>query len=121
MTATVRITDLIDGRRLGAFQFTVAALCALIGFTEGFDINSAGYFAPALAKALSLKHGALGLFFSTGLFGLMLGGLFIAPIADHIIPLATSGALQADFAAIPYRRKRDLDFFPRIADPLAQS
>ena len=44
-----------------------------------------------------------------------------APIADHIIPLATSGALQADFAAIPYRRKRDLDFFPRIADPLAQS
>jgi len=84
VTATVRITDLIDGRRLGAFQFTVAALCALIGFTEGFDINSAGYFAPALAKALSLKHGALGLFFSTGLFGLMLGGLFIAPIADHI-------------------------------------
>jgi microcystin degradation protein MlrC len=44
-----------------------------------------------------------------------------APIADHIIALATPGALQADFAAIPYRKKRDLDFFPRVADPLAQS
>ncbi len=42
-----------------------------------------------------------------------------AAIADRIILLATSGALQADFAAIPYRKKRDLDFFPRVADPLA--
>ncbi|MDZ3833610.1 MAG: M81 family metallopeptidase [Sphingopyxis sp.] len=39
-------------------------------------------------------------------------------VADHIIPVATPGALQMDFAALPYRRKRDLGFFPRVADPL---
>jgi microcystin degradation protein MlrC len=44
-----------------------------------------------------------------------------APIADRIILLATPGALEADFAAIAYRKKRDLDFFPRVADPLALS
>lgn len=41
-----------------------------------------------------------------------------APIADRIIPVATPGAIQMDFANIPYRRRRDLNFFPRVADPL---
>jgi microcystin degradation protein MlrC len=41
-----------------------------------------------------------------------------APIADLVLPVATPGALQMDFAAIPYVKKRDMDFFPRVADPL---
>lgn len=41
-----------------------------------------------------------------------------APIASRIIPLATPGAIQMDFAAIPYVKKRDLSFFPRVSDPL---
>lgn len=40
------------------------------------------------------------------------------PIADHIIAVATPGALQMDFASIPYRNKRDMNFYPRVADPL---
>ena len=34
------------------------------------------------------------------------------------VTVATPGAIQMDFAAIPYRRKRDMAFFPRVADPL---
>ncbi|HEY1751802.1 MAG TPA: M81 family metallopeptidase, partial [Caulobacteraceae bacterium] len=33
-----------------------------------------------------------------------------APIADLVLPVATPGTLQMDFAAIDYRKKRDLDF-----------
>jgi microcystin degradation protein MlrC len=40
------------------------------------------------------------------------------PIADRVVPVATPGAIQMDFAAIDYRKKRDLDFFPRVRDPL---
>jgi microcystin degradation protein MlrC len=40
------------------------------------------------------------------------------PIADHIISVATPGAIQMDFANIAYRKKRDMDFFPRVRDPL---
>ena len=40
------------------------------------------------------------------------------PIADRIIPVATSGAIQMDFASIDYRKKRDQDFFPRVKNPL---
>lgn len=41
-----------------------------------------------------------------------------APLADELIPVATPGAIQMNFAAIDYRRKRDQAFFPRVADPL---
>lgn len=43
-----------------------------------------------------------------------------APIADELIPVATPGAIQMDFAAIDYRKKRDQAFFPRVADPLGR-
>lgn len=39
-------------------------------------------------------------------------------IADHIITVATPGALQMDFASLPYRKKGDLCFHPKVADPL---
>lgn len=42
-----------------------------------------------------------------------------APIASRIIRVATPGAIQMDFAGIAYEKKRDLSFFPRVADPLA--
>jgi microcystin degradation protein MlrC len=41
-----------------------------------------------------------------------------SPIADLVLPVATPGTLQMDFAAIDYRKKRDMDFFPRVPDPL---
>jgi microcystin degradation protein MlrC len=40
-----------------------------------------------------------------------------APIARAVFYVATAGAIAPDFARIPYR-KRALDYWPRIADPL---
>jgi microcystin degradation protein MlrC len=40
------------------------------------------------------------------------------PIADRVVPVATPGAIQMDFAGIDYKKKRDQDFFPRVHDPL---
>lgn len=42
-----------------------------------------------------------------------------APIADKVIAVATPGAIQMDFASLTYVKKRDLSFYPRVADPLA--
>lgn len=42
-----------------------------------------------------------------------------SPIADLIIQVATPGAIQMNFAEIGYSRKRDLTYFPRVADPLS--
>lgn len=81
-TETLGVAKVIDERPLGAFQKRVVILCALIAFAEGFDAQSAGFVAPTLARAWSLTPNMLGLFFSLGLVGLMLGALFIAPLAD---------------------------------------
>jgi microcystin degradation protein MlrC len=40
------------------------------------------------------------------------------PIADLVVPVGTPGAIQMDFANLAYRKKRDMDFHPRVADPL---
>ncbi len=42
-----------------------------------------------------------------------------APIASKLIQVATRGAIEMDFAALPYVKKADLNFYPRVADPLA--
>ncbi|WP_428394285.1 M81 family metallopeptidase [Lichenicoccus sp.] len=42
-----------------------------------------------------------------------------ASLADRVIHCATPGAVQMDFAALPFRRRRDLNYFPRVAAPLS--
>jgi len=42
-----------------------------------------------------------------------------APIAAKVIRAATQGAIQMDFASLPYVKKTDLNYYPRVADPLA--
>jgi microcystin degradation protein MlrC len=39
-----------------------------------------------------------------------------APLADRVIYVSTPGALTQDFATIDYR-KRDINYWPRVADP----
>lgn len=77
------VTRIIDGRKVGTFQKRVAVLCGLVVAMEGFNTQSVGYIAPALAQAFHLAPADLGLFFSLGLFGLLLGALFVAPLADR--------------------------------------
>ena len=77
------ITEIIEHRKLGAFQKRVAILCAIVAAMEGFNTQSVGFIAPALAQAFHLTPADLGLFFSLGLFGLMLGAIFVAPLADR--------------------------------------
>jgi len=79
---TGNVAKLIDEKPFSAFQIRVVSLCALIAFAEGFDAQSAGFVAPTLARVWSLSPNMVGLFFSLGLLGLMLGALFVAPLAD---------------------------------------
>jgi AAHS family 4-hydroxybenzoate transporter-like MFS transporter len=80
----INVTSLIDRPDLGSFQKRVALLCASIVFVEGFNTQASGYVAPALARGLHLSPAALGGFFAAGLFGLLLGAVFIAPLADRM-------------------------------------
>src|SRR5882672_1762716 len=85
MAATIaNVTEIIDERPLGAFQTRVAALCGAVVFAEGFNTQSVGYVAPALARSWGFSPSQVALFIAVGLVGLMLGAAFVAPIADRI-------------------------------------
>jgi microcystin degradation protein MlrC len=40
-------------------------------------------------------------------------------LASKMIQVATPGAIQMEFSSLPYVKKTDLNFFPRVADPLS--
>ena len=84
MTAVINVTEIIDRPHLGPFQKRVAGLCAAIVFVEGFNTQLPGYVAPALARSWQLSPSQMTSFFAAGLFGLLLGALFVAPRADKI-------------------------------------
>jgi AAHS family 4-hydroxybenzoate transporter-like MFS transporter len=81
---TIDISTLIDRPKVSPYQWLIIALCAAVVFLDGFDAQAIGYVAPSLIKSWGLMPSELGPVFSIGLVGLMLGALFIAPLADRI-------------------------------------
>jgi len=82
--AIANLSEILDGREIGAFQKRVIALCAAIAFVDGIEGQLAGYIAPALRQDMGLSPSELGVFLAAGPFGLFFGGLFIAPLADRL-------------------------------------
>lgn len=83
VTKIVKISEVVDRQALGSFQYFVLLLCAATLAIEGYDTQAIAFVAPALGKAWGMSRGALGPVFAAGLFGLMLGSLLIAPLADY--------------------------------------
>jgi AAHS family 4-hydroxybenzoate transporter-like MFS transporter len=81
---TLEISSMLDDRKIGRYQKLIIGLCAAVVFLDGFDAQAIGYVAPALIEAGVVTPGQLGPLFSIGLVGLMLGALFIAPLADRL-------------------------------------
>ncbi len=69
---------------LGRFEIVVIGACAAAIFFDGFDAQAIGYVGPSLIKSFGIAPAALGPVFSGGLVGIMLGALFIAPLADRV-------------------------------------
>ncbi|HYL31707.1 MAG TPA: MFS transporter [Stellaceae bacterium] len=84
MAETVNVTKLIDGRRIGGYQYLVAALCALTVFLDGYDTQSIAFVAPSIAQELHLTRPELGPLFVASLVGLLIGQLFFGPLADKV-------------------------------------
>ncbi|CAN5478131.1 MFS transporter [soil metagenome] len=74
-------TDLIGWTRL---QIIVVAICTLINALDGMDVLIISFVAPAMAKDWGMSFEALGVVFSAGLAGMMVGCVLIAPLADGL-------------------------------------
>jgi AAHS family 4-hydroxybenzoate transporter-like MFS transporter len=58
-------------------------LCAAVLFVDGFDVQGITYVASTLTREWGLVRGQLWPALTAGLVGVMLGAMFIAPLADR--------------------------------------
>ena len=80
---TVDVAEVIDGQKVSVYQCLIAFMAWLTLFLDGIDNQSIAYVAPALTEDWGLERGALRTVFSTGVFGVAIGALFIGPLADR--------------------------------------
>ncbi|MGI9344104.1 MAG: MFS transporter [Gammaproteobacteria bacterium] len=65
------------------FQMMAVAICLTINMVDGFDVLAISFAAPEIAREWALPPTELGVLFSAGLAGMVLGALIIGPLADR--------------------------------------
>ena len=74
----------IESRDVSRTQILVVVLMGLTAALDGFDAQMIGYVAPAVMRDLQVGPAQFTAVFAFGLFGLLLGCLVIAPLADWV-------------------------------------
>src|SRR5580693_10251045 len=80
----IDVANLIENRKVGAFQLTVIAWACAIMFVEGYDMQVLPYAAPAIIKAWHVNKAYFGPVFGFGLFGYMLGATLLSNLGDQL-------------------------------------
>jgi benzoate transport len=65
-----------------SFQMVAVVICIGLNALDGFDILAITFAGPGITREWGLGPGALGIVISTGLVGMTIGSLGIAPLAD---------------------------------------
>jgi AAHS family 4-hydroxybenzoate transporter-like MFS transporter len=71
-------------RNLTAYQYAVIAICFICNMLDGMDVLIISYAAQAIAESWHLSAQELGIIFSSGLIGMSVGAVFLAPFADKL-------------------------------------
>jgi AAHS family 4-hydroxybenzoate transporter-like MFS transporter len=82
-TQAPTVGDIMEQRSPGAFQIRTIALCGLVLIVDGFDAQTIGLTATAVAATTGLPVSSFGPIFSASLFGLMIAAMISGPIADR--------------------------------------
>ena len=80
---TIDIPARINDSRIGAYQYSIVALCALTVFLDGFDVQAIAFVAPSIVGEWHVSREALGPIFVASLVGLLIGALAFGPVADR--------------------------------------
>ena len=77
------VSEFIDRRPMGRYQFWTMALCGMVIVLDGFDTQSIGFLAPSMAESLHIPIKNFGPIFAAALVGLMISSMLSGPIADR--------------------------------------
>ena len=84
MTETLSLRTKIEQSPMGAYQWMIVVMAAIMNLLDGFDVLALAFTATAIRGEFGLTGIELGYLLSAGLFGMTAGSLFLAPLADKI-------------------------------------
>jgi MFS transporter, AAHS family, 4-hydroxybenzoate transporter len=80
----IDVTRFIDERRMNRFNAKIVIFCFFIILFDGYDIGALAYAGPSLVKAWGITSmAALGVAFSSGLFGVLFGSPILGWVGDR--------------------------------------
>jgi benzoate transport len=79
-----QLKELIDNNPMSSFQVVVVALCFILNMNDGMDVLVVSYSSTEIIKEWALSKSEMGWVFSTGLIGMTMGSLLLAPFGDKI-------------------------------------
>jgi MFS family permease len=66
------------------YRFIAIGVCVVLNMLDGFDVLVISLAGAGISREWDLTSSQLGLLFSTGLCGMVIGSFFVAPIADQL-------------------------------------
>lgn len=80
----INVAERIDAAPIGAFQYRVVAICALVALLDGLDIQAMGLVIPALSEEWDVPAASFGPVLSASFAGIMLGMMGFGFLGDRI-------------------------------------
>lgn len=75
--------DAMHQEKPNLYMIFCIGILSLVNMQDGFDILAISFAAQAITDDWGISSASLGIVFSAGLFGMMLGALFLGPLADR--------------------------------------
>ena len=75
MTETLSLRAKIEQSPMGAYQWMIVAMAAIMNLLDGFDVLALAFTATAIQNEFGLTRIELGYLLSAGLFGMAAGSL----------------------------------------------
>ena len=80
----VDVAKIIDQGPISLLQWRVIGLCFVVAGIDGFDTQAIAYVGKAVSTEIGVGAAKMGMLYSSGLFGLMVGALGLGWMADRL-------------------------------------
>lgn len=77
-----RLQSVLENSPMSGLQLLAIGICFVLNMIDGMDVLLISFTSSELESEWGLSKSQLGYIYSAGLFGMMLGSLFIGPYAD---------------------------------------
>ena len=84
MPTSYTVSEIVERRGFSNPVLKIIGLCFVLLICDSYDVAALSFAAPVLIKSWALSPQAMGLVFSVGLFGLLVGSILFGRMGDKI-------------------------------------